>query len=257
MAHAGERRRFALGCCLLLFAVVGASAQGEDEVTRNKEALDEAIPYRLDLMSMMEGMGAVSGGPRIIDVGLHWKYQSATAEDKMTTPKIRVGTSEATTSLVHVETKAAKGAALFTGADDVEIEIASRNKVPSIKLASGAGKWAMSVPDGDSMHLGKSSMKPTIKMADGKVGIATDTAPKTSLHVQSNAKGDHLYFQGNFDGKTDALMDSMITMEASAYYRGRGIFMPHRGDGAAGAKTSWFAGLPVGGGGYQVGSAAP
>merc|ERR1719163_202020 len=190
----------------------------------------------------------------IINVGLNWKYTSATATDKITTPKLRVNHGGATSHLVHVEAKDAKKAALLTGSDNVELEIISRSRAPILGMTSGKGRWDVSVPDSSAFHIGKTGTAATLKLSDGKLGVATGTAPKTSLHLQSNSKGDHILFQGNYDGKTGGMMDSMISLESSADYRGRGMFLPHRGKGSAGAATAWFVGVPQGGGGFQIGS---
>merc|ERR1711871_1059442 len=236
-------------------AVLGATLASEEGAT-NEAGIEEADPiYKWNLMSMMEGAG-LGGTRRIIDVGLRWKYESAHATVKMSTPRISVGHEKKASSLVHVESATGKKSALFTGSDDVEVEINSRSKAPILAMKSGKQRWDVSVPDAESFHVGKNGLKPTLKLADGKLGVATDGSPKASLHIQSNTKGDHLLFQGNYDGKTDAMMDSIITLESSQDYRGRGVFMPHRGGGNAGASTAWFAGVPQGGNGFQVGSSA-
>jgi len=236
-------------------AVLGATLASEEGAT-NEAGIEEADPiYKWNLMSMMEGAG-LGGTRRIIDVGLRWKYESAHATDKMSTPRISVGHEKKASSLVHVESATGKKSALFTGSDDVEVEINSRSKAPILAMKSGKQRWDVSVPDAEAFHVGKNGLKPTLKLADGKLGVATDGSPKASLHIQSNTKGDHLLFQGNYDGKTDAMMDSIITLESSQDYRGRGVFMPHRGGGNAGASTAWFAGVPQGGNGFQVGSSA-
>jgi hypothetical protein len=232
-----------------------AAEHGDTGAAEAKKQDGNPMPYRLNLLSMMEGMGAGYG--KVIDVGLHWQYESATATSQITTPKMRVGTTSdaATTSLVHVEADAIKKAALITGGDDVELEVNSRNSKPIIGMSTGAHRWDISVPEKNAFHIGKQGMKATLKLEDGKLGIGTETGPKSALNLASNTKGDHIYFQGNYDGKTDGLMDSMITLESSQDYRGRGVFLPHRG-GGAGSSTAWFAGVPNGGGGYQIGSSA-
>jgi len=239
-------------------ALLGVSAS-EGENTRGNDAEDEnPIVHRLDLLSMMEGIGMGTGASRrIIDVGLDWKYMSATAEDKITTPKLLVGAATASDALINVDIGSGSNqAALFTGSDDVVVRLQSTSKKPVLEFMSGSGKWDVSVPDAEAFHIGKSGTKPTIKMADGKLGVATESTPKSSLHIQSNEKGDQLLFQGNYDGKTDGLMDSMVTLESSADNRGRGVFMPHRGKGSAGASTAWFVGVPNQGGGFQIGSSS-
>jgi hypothetical protein len=244
------RRRARLVFALCIVAVLRASASEEDDNGEQGELVvdDSGLPEsHLDLLSM--GVGAAG---RMINVGLDWKYNSATAMDKMTTPKLRVGHSGAMSSVVHVEAGAEKKVALFTGSDDVQVELTSRSKASVLGMTSGKGRWDVSVPDATSFHVGLSGAKPTVRLVDQKMGVGTKAAPKTSLQIQSNSKGDSLLVQGNIDGKTDGIVDSSITLESSTDGRGRGVFMPHRAGGAA--ATAWFSGVPQGGGGFQIGS---
>lgn len=248
--------RLCVAVCLAALVITAAASEGDNAATAGGDFVDTEAPFGLNLLSMMEGMGVTSGkGRRVIDVGLDWKYMSATAQDKMVTPKLLVGTSEPSASLVHVEVADGKKAATFTGADDVTVEIASRGKSPTLAMISAKGRWDISVPTVDTFHIGKYGLKPTVKLVDGKMGIGIDSEPQSSLHVQSNTKSDHIMFQGNIDGKTDAMTDSLVILESSSDLRGRGVFMPHRGTGT-GAATAWFAGVPNGGGGYQIGSSS-
>jgi len=94
-SHAVQRR-VRVAFAVVFVALLGVSAS-EGENTRGNDAEDEnPIVHRLDLLSMMEGIGMGTGASRrIIDVGLDWKYMSATAEDKITTPKLLVGAATA------------------------------------------------------------------------------------------------------------------------------------------------------------------
>jgi len=238
--------------CLLAVLRSSAAEEGEDMEQEDELVVDEdGLPeQRLNLMSMMEGIGVKS----MINVGLDWKYNSATAEDKITTPKIRIGHTGAMKALVHVEANAAKEVGLFTGSNDVQVALSSRSKAAILGLESGKGRWDMSVPDASAFQIGLSKAKPTLKLVDQKLGIGTKGAPETSLHIQSNRKGDGIVLQGNIDGKVDAILDASLTLESSADGRGRGVFLPHRGGGSS--ATAWFAGVPQGGDGFQIGSSA-
>ena len=184
------------------------------------------------------------------------QYASAVATDHMRAPKVAVGgsaTSEIKAAL-HVDSADVIAAALFTGQGKVAVDIVSPSTHAALSLAAGKAKWELGVPSSGEFLVGTPGSKASLRVVDGKLGVNTDSKPTKSIHIESSAKGDSIMMQGNFDGKTEGMMDALVTLESSVDRRGRGVFLPHRDRSEGGKTHAWFAGVPSGGVGFSIGS---
>lgn len=93
------------------------------------------------------------------------------------------------------------------------------------------------------------STKMTI-LNNGNTGVGTIT-PISRLNVESTVS-DAIYLKGNTSGSSP-YMAAYIIAESNADARGRGLFLPTTD---ASANNSWYAGVPYGGGGFQIGNSS-